>query len=194
MVPMPADAESPTQPSCPLPIRRLDLFLGFAKVGLLGFGGVAASARYVIVEDRAWLSERDYAELIGLGQVLPGPNTINAAVMLGDRQHGPAGSVIAVAGLMAMPLLVLLLLAALYTRFADDPDVAAAIAGAASAAAGLVIGTALKMAQRLRPAASGIAVGLLAFAAVGLLRLPLIVAVLALAPLSVAAAWAERRA
>ena len=51
---------------------RGELFLSYVKIGLLGFGGVAAWARHVIVEDRRWLTEREYAEILGLGQVLPG--------------------------------------------------------------------------------------------------------------------------
>ena len=174
-------------------LRRRDLFAGFLKIGLLGFGGVAASARYVIVEDRHWLTDREFAELLGIGQVLPGPNTLNLAVMLGDRHQGPLGAVIAVFGILAIPVAILILLATAYARFGDDPDVAAAMAGAAAAAAGLVIGTAAKMAHRLTPTPGTIVVGAIAFVAVGLLRLPLILVVIALAPIGVAASFWERR-
>ena len=64
---------------------RTELFTGYLRIGLLGFGGVAAWARRVIDEERRWLTEREYAEVLGLGQVLPGPNVGNAAVMIGRR-------------------------------------------------------------------------------------------------------------
>src|SRR5688572_21162389 len=76
---------------------RSDLFTGYLKIGLFGFGGVAAWARRVIVEERRWMSERDYAEILGLGQVLPGPNVGNAAVMIGRRFHGLAGALLTTA-------------------------------------------------------------------------------------------------
>ncbi len=120
---------------------RRALFLAFLKIGLCGFGGVAAWARRVIVEERAWLSEQDYAELLGVASILPGANTVNIAVLLGDRYAGISGSVSALAGLLLMPLAILLGLAALYERFAVQTDVKHGVAGAAAAAAGLVIGT-----------------------------------------------------
>ena len=75
------------RPPCPKPRHRRPfsplraaLFTGYLKIGLFGFGEVAAWARRVIVEERRWMTERDYAEVLGLGQVLPGPNVGNAAV------------------------------------------------------------------------------------------------------------------
>jgi len=170
------------------------LFLGFLKIGLLGFGGVASVARHVIVEERAWLTEKEYASVLGLGQVLPGANTVNVAVMIGDRFHGLTGSVLAVTALMVMPLAILIGLAALYEQLSAAPDVQAAISGAAAAAAGLVVGTALKMAWRLKPTRLAVMIGLMAFVGVGVFQVSLIVAVLILAPLSVwAAAYGRQR-
>ena len=69
-----------------------DLFTGFLKIGLMGFGGVGPVARHIIVAERRWLDDRGYAELMGICQALPGANTVNAAVMLGDRFRGAAGA------------------------------------------------------------------------------------------------------
>ncbi|MGD0974680.1 MAG: chromate transporter [Candidatus Korobacteraceae bacterium] len=169
------------------------LLSGFLKIGLLGFGGVAPIARHVIVEDRAWLTEEEYASVMGVGQVLPGANTINAAVMIGDRFQGMAGAIVCVISLMVMPLVIVTGLGVLYQRFAALPQVQAAISGSAAAAAGLVIGAALKMARRLHPTAIAIVFGLLAFIAVGLLKVSLIPAVAVLGPLSIGAAYLGHR-
>jgi chromate transporter len=170
-----------------------DLFLGFLSLGLLGFGGIAPWARYIIVERRAWLSEREYAEFIGVGQVLPGSNTVNAAILIGQRFHGLPGAAVAVTALMTMPLLVLVVLASLYGRFATHPDVRAALAGTAAAAAGLVIGTAIKMALRLRLTPVALVFGTAAFVAAGLLKLPLLPTIGLLIPLSLWARVVGRR-
>lgn len=167
------------------PPTRAALFLGYAKIGLLGFGGVAAIARHVIVEERRWLSERDYAEVLAVGQILPGPNVGNAAVMIGRRFHGLAGALVATSGLYIGPLAVLLLLATAYEAFATLPAVRAAMHGVAAAAAGLVLGMALKMGTKLKPPPELLAVGVLSLLAGWLLRLPLPVIVLALGPLGV---------
>jgi chromate transporter len=174
-------------------VSRTDLFLGYAKIGLLGFGGVAPWARHVIVEERRWLSEREYAAILGIGQVLPGPNTVNSAIIIGDRFQGAAGAAIALFALLCMPITVLIGIALLYDRIAGLPAVSAAISAGAAAAAGLVIGTAIKMAIRLKPDATAIAIGLAAFASVGLLQVPMALAIAVLAPISIAALWWQRR-
>ncbi len=180
---------NPGSTIAPAAITLRQLFSGFLKIGLLGFGGVAPIARHVIVEERAWLSEEEYAAIMGVGQVLPGANTINAAAMIGDRFQGIAGAVVCVVSLLAMPLAIVIGLGVLYHRFAGLPQVQAAISGSAAAAAGLVIGTALKMARRLHPTAIAIVFGLLAFVAVGLVGVSLIATVAVLGPLSIGAAW-----
>jgi len=166
-------------------MTRAELFAGYAKIGLLGFGGVAVMARHVIVEERRWLSERDYAEVLGLGQILPGPNVGNAAVMIGRRFHGLPGALVATAGLYIGPLAILMLLALLYDAYGERRGVAPFMRGVAAAAAGMVIGMALKMGTRLRPPLELAAVGVLAMVAAAWLRWPLPLIVLALAPLGV---------
>lgn len=174
-------------------ISRADLFFAFAKIGLLGFGGVAPWARHVIVTEKQWLDEREYASLLGVGQVLPGPNTVNLAVFIGDRFQGATGAVIALLAMICVPITALIGIALIYSLISGSPAVDAALAAGAAAAAGLVIGTALKMAIRLRLEAAPIAIGLIAFVSVGLLRLPMGYAILVLAPISIGFSWRRRR-
>jgi chromate transporter len=175
-------------------IRLKQLFLGFLKIGLLGFGGLAPVAHHVIVEDRAWVTEQEYASLLGLGQILPGGNIINLAVIMGDRFQGIRGSLTALAALMAMPLAILMALALLYERFAGLAVVRTAIGGSAAVAAGLVIGTAAKILWKLRLSWIALLFAAMAFAAVGLLQLSLVPVIVVLAPLSVGIAyWMRRR-
>jgi chromate transporter len=169
------------------------LFFGFLKIGLQGFGGLAPVAHHVIVEDRAWLTEQEYASLLGIGQILPGGNIINLAVIMGDRFQGIRGSLTALAGLMAMPLVILIALALLYERFAGLAVVRSAIGGSAAVAAGLVIGTAAKIIRKLRLSWMALMFAALAFTAVGLLQLSLVPVFVVLAPASVGAAYLRRR-
>jgi chromate transporter len=175
-------------------VSKSELFLGFLKIGLLGFGGIAPWARHVIIEERRWLTEKEFAAILGIGQILPGPNTMNASVMIGDRFQGVTGALLCLLGQMAMPLVIITSLAVVYQRYASVPEVKAALIGAAAGAAGLVLGTALKMAQKIKLTPRGLLVGLVAFAAIGLFEWPLVPVVLVLVPLGVAAAAWERRA
>lgn len=163
-------------------ITRLDLFLAFMKIGMFGFGGVAPWARRVLVEERQWLTDEGFASLLGIGQILPGANVVNAGVIFGDRHHGPVGSLLAFTGIMAAPCAVLVVIASLYDRFEAVPDVQAALSGMAAAGCGLIVGTSLKMASKLR---RDTLTGLLGFAALVavLLKVPLMGVVLALVPL-----------
>jgi chromate transporter len=175
-------------------VSKRELFLGFLKIGLLGFGGIAPWARHVIIEERRWLTEKEFAAILGIGQILPGPNTMNASVMIGDRFQGVPGVLLCLFGQMAMPLVIITSLAVLYQHFAEVPEVKAALAGAAAGAAGLVMGTALKMAQKIKLTPLALAIGVLALAAIGILSWPLVPVVAVLVPLGVGAAALERRA
>src|SRR5262245_46348116 len=126
-------------------MTRANLFGGFLKIGLLGFGGVMPWARRVLVDERHWLAEREFAELIGMCQVLPGPNVVNLSVILGARWHGPVGALLALTGILFVPVLVVLLLATFYASVAHEPAARSAIAGASAAAAGMIIGTAIRL-------------------------------------------------
>ncbi|MBX9698630.1 MAG: chromate transporter [Acetobacteraceae bacterium] len=178
----------PPDPAAIVTPGRADLFLGFLRIGLLGFGGVAAWARRVIVEERRWLSERDYAEVLGLGQILPGPNVGNAAVMIGRRFHGLPGALLATSGMYLAPLCILITLSVLYESFGQEPGVVPAMQGIAAGAAGMVIGTALKMAERLKLTVEAIAILAVAVVAAAWLRISLPLIVVVLAPVSIALA------
>ena len=169
-----------------LPARTIslsELFRGFAMIGILGFGGVAVMARHVIVEKYQWLSEKEYATVLGIGQVLPGANVVNASVIIGDRFQGTKGSLVSVLG-MIFPILILIVLAMLYNRFSGLPAVSIALTGAGAAAAGMVIATGLKMALKLKPGLAGWLIIGLAIASILVLRWPLVYVVLGLIPVA----------
>lgn len=180
--------------SAPRAVSKSELFFGFLKIGLLGFGGIAPWARHVIVEERQWVTDKEFAAILGVGQILPGPNTMNAAVMLGDRFQGVIGVLLCLVGQMVMPLVIVTSLAVVYQHFASIPEVRAALIGAAAGAAGLVLGTALKMTQKIKPSPLALVVAVIPFVAIGLLEWPLVPVVVTMVPLSIALAAVERRA
>ena len=176
-----------------LSVGKTDLFVGFLKVGMSGFGGVMPFARRMLVEERRWMTEHEFTEVLSLSQFLPGPNIINLSIIVGGRFAGPAGSFAASLGLMLMPFLIVLAVAALYARFDTVPAVRTATAAVSSAAAGLIVAMGLKMAQPLLGTGWQVAIVALGFALVALLRVPLLWALLALTPMAVALAWWTRR-
>jgi chromate transporter len=169
------------------PTKR-GLFLGFLMVGLQGFGGVLPFARRMLVERHRWLSEREFTEVLSLSQFLPGPNIVNVSIIVGNRFRGPLGSIAATLGLMLMPFVIVLVLAALYARFADLAPVRGATNGVSAAATGLIIATGLQMTRPLKGIPWHIVMCALAFIAIALLRLPLLWVLAVLAPISIAIA------
>jgi chromate transporter len=79
-----------TQESSPLarPGSTRDLFIAFTLLALQGFGGVLAVAQRVLCEQRRWLTKEEFVEILAVGQVLPGPNTVNSAIIIVSMRFG----------------------------------------------------------------------------------------------------------
>jgi chromate transporter len=179
------------------PRSKTDLFITFTQLALQGFGGVLAVAQRVLVEQKRWLTKEQFVEILSLGQVLPGPNVCNVALMIGERFFGIRGAFAALAGMMTVPLFIVLALAVLYTQFSHVPAVAGALKGMAAVSAGLLIGTSLKLLATLRKNPLGVPVcaafGVLSFAGIALLRWPLVWVLLGLGLPACVWAWTKIR-
>jgi len=134
----------------PAPRSRTDLFLTFQRLALQGFGGVLAIAQHELVERKRWLSQEQFLEDWAVAQLLPGPNVVNLSVMIGARHFGWSGAVSAVSGMLIVPLLLLLALAAWVHSASQHPAIDGMLRGLGVAAAGLVIATSLRLTSALR--------------------------------------------
>ena len=172
-------------------IGPLDLFLAFSQLALSGFGGVLPWAHRTLVERKAWLTQREFVETLALGQLLPGPNIGNMAVMIGYRFAGYPGAIAATLGLIGGPFAIMVTLGMLYSSYGALPLVQQALAGMSAVAASLVLATGVKMASSMRRHWRPWLFTALALAGVGAIRWPLLAVVGALAPFAIAAAWRE---
>ncbi|HBZ08073.1 chromate transporter [Massilia sp.] len=169
-----------TEPSSdhPRPATLPDLFIAFTLLALQGFGGVMAVVQREMVERRRWLTQDEFIEDWAVAQIMPGPNVVNLSMMIGARYFGLAGAMTALAGLLAAPLVLILLLATVHARFAGNPYVAGALRGMAAVSAGLIAATGLKLTNALArnpmPLAWCIAIGALTFVLLALVKAPLI--------------------
>ena len=174
-------------------ISALDVFLAFTQISLSGFGGVLFWAHHVLVERKGWLTEREFVELLAMGQILPGPNILNLVTMFGYRYAGYPGAFASIAGFMGWPFLIVIGIGMLYVRYENLPIVQHGLSGMSAAAVGLLIANGLKMASILPRHWRPWLFALLAFAGVGVLRWPLIGVLSVLAPFGIAAAWRAGR-
>jgi len=187
------DSAAPVASSQP---SLTELFTGFAKVAVSGFGGALPWARRMIVEQRHWMTADEFNETFSLSQFLPGPNIVNFCVVFGSRFGGAAGAAVALAGLLGPPVVIVTILAGFYAHFGDLAALTRILGGIASAAAGLIIANVIKMAEpmfrRRRDFAPVVAI--VGFVAVALVRWPLPLVFAVLAPVSVALAfvWLRR--
>jgi chromate transporter len=161
----------------PRPRSLTDLFLSFTILALQGFGGVLAVVQRELVEKKRWLTREEFIEEWAVAQIMPGPNVVNLSMMIGGRYFGLPGAMAALAGMLAVPLVVVLLLALVYAHFGSHPGVAGALRGMAAVAAGLIAATGLKLYPALRNNAIGtrlcIAIVAVCFLAIAVLRWPL---------------------
>jgi chromate transporter len=174
-----------------------DLFVAFTLLALQGFGGVLAVVQREVVDRRRWLTQSEFLEDWAVAQIMPGPNVVNLSLMIGGRYFGFPGALAALAGLIAVPLAIVLLLALAQARLAADPAIAAGTAGAlrgmAAVCAGLIAAAGLRLAAALRrhplplPLCMGIAAA--GFVPVALLHVRLLPVLVGLGALSCFLTW-----
>ena len=169
-----------------------ELALMWTGLALRGFGGVGPHARTLLVERAHWLTDAEFAELLGLGQLLPGANITNLAAIVGDRAAGWRGVAVSLLAITVPSTIVAVLLLTLATVFQRFAPVLAAERAVLCAAAGLIVASGIRTlrpivhAQGARRGAAAIVVALcgaalvvanvpLPFAVIGTLALSLIV-------------------
>jgi chromate transporter len=192
----PLDAPS-TPPPTPF-VSLFALYRTFFWVGIFSFGGgMSAWLHREMVLLRGWLTEDQFFSGYGLSQVLPGVNSSNLSVYIGQHLRGTIGAILALLGLLTGPFVVVIGAALIYQYLLAVPGFEAAMAGIAAAAIGMLARMALTAATGA--VRGGRLYGLVplsimaaAFIAVGILRWPLVPVVLVMVPISVALAWPRK--
>jgi len=196
----PSDASHPASSApgstTPNPTERptcWDLALAFGTVGATGFGGVLPWARRMVVDQRRWLTDREFAELLPLAQLLPGPNVANIATVLGRRFRGPRGAAAAVAGLYFCPTIVIILIGFAYAKWGQTPLVQHLLSGLMPAATGLVIATSVRLLAGLKRHWTTLAFAAATFLGSFVFGLPLLLVLGVLGPCAILSAYRLER-
>jgi len=186
-------ASEPFAAAAPPP-NLSELFVAYALISLYGFGGVLAWSRRMMVEERRWLTPEQFNEAYALCSFLPGPNIVNFSVIFGSRVRGPLGGLTALVGLLGPPMVLIVIIGALYAHYGDLPALRRALIGVTAAAAGLIMSTVAKMALPLfrNRAVGGPVIALVTFGAIGIAQWPLPIVLAVVLPISLALAWVQR--
>jgi chromate transporter len=165
----------------------------FLRIAMLSFGGGSLIwSQRVLVERLRWFSDAQFLSAVSLCQILPGPNLPNLAILVGAQYRGWRGAGAALAGVILVPLAILLSVGALYFRFNEIGLVQAVLTGMSAGAAGTAIAAAIKLAQPYPWTGKAAVLALLTFGAVAGLELPLAIVLAAMLPVSIALAWPRR--
>ena len=110
----------------------LDLFLTFARIGGLTFGGGYAMLPMLqreVVERRGWATEEELMDYYAIGQCTPGVIAVNTATFIGSKNRGILGGIAATLGVVFPSLVIISVIAAFISNFADLAVVKDAFAG-----------------------------------------------------------------
>lgn len=177
------------------PPGLFELFTAFAKMSLMGFGGVLVWARRAIVEQHKWMTAEQFNETFALCHFLPGPNIVNLSVVFGARFRGIPGAIAAFLGLVLPPVIIVTLLAILYARYGEIEALRRTLAGVVCATAGLFFATVIKMMQPIVKNRSLVALAMIVavFVAIGILRWPIQPVLLVAIPASLLIVYVLRK-
>lgn len=98
----------------------LDLFLVFLQIGAFSFGGGYAALPLIqaqVVDKFGWITLQEFADLITISQMTPGPIAINAATFVGNQVAGIPGSIVATLGNVLPSCIIVTILAWLYNKY-----------------------------------------------------------------------------
>lgn len=145
------------------------------RIGLLSWGGPAAQMALMhreIVEQRGWMTERQYLDALSFCMLLPGPEAMQLATYSGWRLHGVRGGLAAGLAFIMPGALVVLALAMVYAAYGSVPVIEALFLGVKAAVLAIVVEALARIAGRALGTAADRAVAVLAFAGIFFLGLP----------------------
>jgi chromate transporter len=167
-----------------IPLR--EIFKLFLTAGAVSFGGgVVAYQREYLVRDRKWLTDEDFLSALEISETLPGLNSINIAVIVGDNLRKIPGAIAAVLGLMIPGTAVMMTLGVLWEQSRHNPNVTAFLLGIAAAAVGLLFVVTVQMGRNQLARLPDLIVIVVTFVAVSIFRVSLLWVLLGIGAVSI---------
>ncbi len=162
------------------------IFRTFLMAGAISFGGgVVAYLREYVVSDTQWLDDEGFLDALEISQALPGLNSVNLSVIVGDKLRGIPGAIVAVLGMVGPGAIMIMLMGVAWGAQAHNPGVKYFLIGVAAAAVGLLSTVTLHLGSKQFAKPLDLGIMLAAFVAVSLLHLPLYLVLLIIGPTAV---------
>ena len=125
-----------------------ELFVTFAKIGAMTFGGGYAMLPILqreVVEKKRWATDEEVMDWYAIGQCTPGVIAVNTATFVGEKQAGRVGGIVATLGIVFPSLVIITIIAAFIQGFADLPAVKNAFAGIRACVCVLILNAVVKL-------------------------------------------------
>ena len=129
-------------------MMALRLFLTFAKIGLFTFGGGYAMIPLIqkeIIQAHAWLTMKEFVDIIAIAEMTPGPVAVNSATFVGYKLAGVPGAAAATGGVIFPSFVIVVAFATLFLKFKDAPAVRAVLMGIRPAVTALIAAAAISL-------------------------------------------------
>ena len=124
------------------------LFITFAKIGSVTFGGGYAMLPLLtreFVEKRGWVTDSELTDYFAIGQCTPGIIAVNVSTFIGNKRKGLIGGIVATVGFVSIPIVIITVIAAFLSNFADYEIVKNAFAGVRACVCVLIINAVLRL-------------------------------------------------
>lgn len=137
-----------TATASPKHVTLAQVFLQFLIIGATSFGGAVPYLRRSLVVKLNWLDDRQFVEMLSISQSLPGLNTTNMAILLGDRLRGAWGAIAALVAICLPGGLYMFAVGIFYRVHGDHGWVTDALKGIAAASVGLILATVVQLSKK----------------------------------------------
>lgn len=163
-----------------------DLFIQFLLIGAISFGGgIIAYERILLVDKRKWLTPDEFMAYLAISQTMPGLNSVNLAVLLGDHMRGVMGAICTTLGLILPGSFFVLGLGILYTSNADHPLANLLLVGIAAAATGLLAAITYRIGDGQWGHIKSLSLIIATFVLMSIVKLSLLIVLLIMAPIAI---------
>ena len=150
------------------------IFWQFLVVGAISFGGgIVAYLKELLVKRHRWVDSDEFIVMLSISQTMPGLNSVNIAILMGDRLRGAVGAWVAAAGLLLPGALMVLVIGLLYGANADHPLANHVLGGVAAAAAAMLATVTWSLGERSFKKRQSLLLLILTFVLMSLVKCPL---------------------
>lgn len=168
-------------------VSLVALFVEFLLIGAVSFGGgIVAYEKILLTEKRKWLSQDEFMAALAISQTMPGLNSVNLAILAGDKLRGTLGAFVAMLGLILPGSLFVIIAGYAYTEGQDHPIVNLLLAGIAACATGLLAAITSKLGADLFKQLRPLLIIVTTFILMSVLHLSLIWVLLIMVPVALA--------